>query len=112
MDTTELQVTTDEAMGARLDRLQRIALGVGAAGLLLSIVGFVLDQSGFFHSYLYAFLFWWGVTTGSLGLLLLHHVVGGGWSFLIRRYLEAATRLLPWVLVMLLPVIVGCIVGT
>jgi hypothetical protein len=107
MDTTELQLTTDEVMGARLDRLQQIALGVGAAGLLLSIVGFVLDQSGFFHSYLYAFLFWWGVTTGSLGLLLLHHVVGGGWSFLIRRYLEAGTRLLPWVLVMFLPVIVG-----
>src|SRR5690348_7173427 len=107
METTELQVTTDELMGPRLDRLQQIALGAGVVGLVLSIVGFIFDQAGFFHSYLYAFLFWWGVTTGSLGLLMVHHVVGGGWSFVIRRHMEAATRLLPLVLVMFLPVLLG-----
>jgi len=77
------------------------------AGLVLTVIGAIMDppvaggaHPSVFHSYLYAYLFWFGVTTGSLALLMLHHVVGGGWGYLIRRFLEAATRLLPWMLVL------------
>src|SRR5262249_36392999 len=46
---------------------------------------------------------------GSLALLMLHNVVGGGWGYLIRRFLEAATNLLPWMLVLFIPVIIGMV---
>ena len=39
--------------------------------------------------------FWTGIAVGSLALLMLQHLTGGGWGFVIRRVLEAATRTLP-----------------
>ena len=33
--------------------------------------------------------------------------VGGGWGYVIRRFLEAATRLLPWMAVLFIPVAIG-----
>lgn len=58
------------------------------------------------HAYLGAYLYWFGATVGSLGLLMLHHTVGGGWGFVIRRFLEAGSRLL-WLIALLFLPIVG-----
>src|SRR5207244_9916443 len=115
MDLAELRVSTTELMGPRLDQLQQWSLIAAAIGLVLCVIGAITGLSGtgpdalgrFFQSYLYAYLFWFGVTSGSLGLLMLHHAVGGGWGFLIRRFLEASTRLFPWVLLLFLPVVFG-----
>jgi hypothetical protein len=107
MDLNQLRVKTTDLMGPRLPRLQSSALVIAAVGLVLSVVGFLMDQKGFFHSYLYAYLFWIGVTAGSLGLLMLHHVVGGGWSYLIRRFLEAGTRLILPMALLFIPIAIG-----
>lgn len=107
MDVTELHATTTDVFGPRLDALQRNAVIICVLGLVLSAVGAFMDLQGFFHSYLYAYMFWLGVTVGSLALLMIHHVVGGGWSFLIRRHLEAGSRLLPWLLLLFVPVVTG-----
>jgi nicotinamide riboside transporter PnuC len=87
MELSELQATTTELMGAKLDQLQQRSLIAAVIGLVLCLVGAVLGSAGtgynalggFFQSYLYAYLFWFGVTSGSLGLLMVHHAVGGGW---------------------------------
>src|SRR5919197_6028337 len=107
MDITQLGTSTTELLGAKLDRLQRFALGMLVVGLALTVVGAIMDPAGVFHSYLFAYLFWAGVTIGSLALLMLHHTVGGGWGYLIRGFLEAATRLLPFVLLLFVPVLLG-----
>src|SRR5438105_6331571 len=60
-----------------------------------------------FRSYLVAYLFWLGIALGALPLLMLHHLVGGTWGFVIRRILEAATRTLPLMAVLFLPVLMG-----
>ncbi|PYS33826.1 MAG: hypothetical protein DMG14_30910 [Acidobacteria bacterium] len=60
-----------------------------------------------FRSYLMAYLFWFGIALGCLPLLMLHHLVGGTWGFVIRRILEAGTRTLPLMLVLFLPLIFG-----
>lgn len=109
MELNDLRVKTTDLMGPRLPALQSIAIGMAAVGLVLSGIGFVMNPKGFFPSYLYAYLFWVAVTVGSLGLLMLHHVVGGGWGFLIRRFLEAATRLIPVVAILFIPVIIGLV---
>jgi hypothetical protein len=90
-----------------IKRFQQLALIVGVVFMVIFIIGFVLDRSQFFHSYLFAFSFWAGISVGSLALLMLQHLTGGGWGFVIRRVLEAATRTLPLVLVLFVPIVVG-----
>jgi hypothetical protein len=61
----------------------------------------------FFSSYLFAFMFWFGLSIGALGLLLLHDLVGGEWGDLIRPFLVAAARALPWLALLFVPIALG-----
>jgi hypothetical protein len=88
-------------------RIQQRVWIVGAIGMVLLAVGFFLDRPQFFHSYLFAFSFWAGISIGSLALLMLQHLTGGGWGLVIRRVLEAATRTLPLVLILFVPIVAG-----
>lgn len=90
-----------------LDRLQWRALIVGAIGLLCCLLGVYLDPVQFFRSYLVAYLFWLSIPLGCLAILMIHHLVGGTWGAVIRRVLEAATRTLPLLLVLFVPLLFG-----
>ncbi|MBI3211016.1 MAG: hypothetical protein HYZ37_19190 [Candidatus Solibacter usitatus] len=96
-----------EAMRPHLDRVQTRALIVGIVGIAATAAGLMMNQEQFFRSYLLAFVYWMGVTLGSLGLLMLHHMVGGGWGVAIRRGLEAGTRTLPLMFVFFIPIAFG-----
>ena len=87
--------------------LQKRALAVGVLFLLAVGVSAVFDRKQVFHSYLIGWTFWTGISIGSLALLMLQHLTGGGWGLVIRRVLEAATRLLPIMAILFLPVILG-----
>jgi hypothetical protein len=87
--------------------VQRLALAVGGASLGACALGVIWDWDQFFHSYLLAFMTWLAFGLGSLALLMLHHLTGGRWGFAIRRVLEAATRTLPLMLVLFLPLLAG-----
>jgi hypothetical protein len=88
-------------------RYQSRALIVGFVGLLLLLVSVIIDRKLFFQAYLVGFTFWAGIAIGSLALLMLQHLTGGGWGLVIRRVLEAATRTLPLVVLLFLPIIIG-----
>lgn len=88
-------------------RLQQRALIVGVVFTLIFAVGIFVDRAQFFHSYLFAFSFWAGISVGSLALLMLQHMTGGGWGLVIRRVLEAGTRVLPLVAILFVPIILG-----
>jgi len=90
-----------------VDRFQRLALLVGVVFSVLLLVGFFLDRAQSFHSYLFGFSFWAGISIGALALLMLQHLTGGGWGFVIRRVLEAATRTLPLILILFVPIVLG-----
>jgi hypothetical protein len=90
-----------------VSRFQQRALLVGVVFTLLMAVGFFVSRDQFFHSYLFAFSFWAGVSIGSLALLMLQHLTGGGWGLVIRRVLEATTRTLPLVLILFVPIVLG-----
>jgi hypothetical protein len=93
-----------------IGRLQQRASVVGIVGLVVCGVCFFLygDQFAdkFFHSYLIAFLFVLGLSLGSLGLLMLQHLTGGHWGIMTRRPLESATRVLPVVAILFLPIVI------
>src|SRR5947207_10969032 len=92
---------------AELKRLSMSALLVGAVFMLLLVIGLFFDRAQFFHAYLVGFIFWTGITLGSLALLMLQHLTGGAWGLVIRRVLEASTRTLPLILILFIPIIIG-----
>jgi hypothetical protein len=83
------------------------ALIAGAFALAISAFGGLFNPSQFFFSYLMSFMLWLGVALGCLALMLVHHLSGGAWGVVIRRILEAATRTLPLVAVMFVPIALG-----
>ena len=88
-------------------RVRTLALAVGALFFALLIFGLLVDRAQFFHAYLVGFIFWIGITVGSLALLMLQHLTGGAWGLILRRVLEAATRTLPLMLILFIPILVG-----
>jgi hypothetical protein len=100
---TAQEYRTPDSVG----RLQRNALVAGGIALLLCIFGAIKSPQVFFPSYLMGYLLVLGLALGSLGLLMLQHLTGGHWGIVIRRPLESATRTLPLLAVLFLPIVFG-----
>jgi hypothetical protein len=100
-------MTQPTATHPDFDRAQTLALGVGAAGIFLSAIGWMTSPDQFFRSYLMGYLFWFGIALGSLPLVMLHHLTGGAWGLAIRRVLEAGTRTLPFMVLLFVPIVLG-----
>lgn len=98
---------TDAMLGPRMDRIQRIALGIGITFLVATAIGLFVDPGQFFRSYLFAYLYTLGLSMGCLGILLMHHTVGGKWGVVTRRLLESGTRTLPLMAILLIPILFG-----
>ena len=91
----------------QLDRVQRSSFFVGAAALLACLVGAFFNVKEFFEAYLMAYIFWLGIALGCLVILMIHHIAGGRWGFAVRRLLEAASRTLPLLAIMFIPLLFG-----
>jgi hypothetical protein len=91
----------------QIDRLQRTALIVGVIGLALAAFGWVVNPQQFLKSYLLAFVYVVAIPLGSLALMMIHHLSGGGWGMPTRRIFEASARTLPFMAVLFLPVALG-----
>lgn len=88
-------------------RFGRAALIVGALGSALLLAGAFSNAQQFFRSYLIGYLFWAGVALGCLAVLMLEHLSGGAWGLLIRRTLEAASRTIPLMAILFIPILIG-----
>jgi hypothetical protein len=100
-------IEQSENLRPALSRVQRIALIVGGVFLALAVIGAFTNTAQFFESYLFAFLFWFNLTMGSLGLLLVQHMTGGRWGYVISRSLEAGASLLPFCALFFIPICFG-----
>src|SRR5262249_18359356 len=90
-----------------ITQCRKFALFGGLAGLTLTAIGLFVAPGQVFRSYLWAFLFWFGIALGCLPLLMLYHLTGGAWGFTIRRIAESATRTLPILLLLFVPIVFG-----
>jgi hypothetical protein len=106
-DAEDLSAMAAPASIAGIDRLQRLALITGAVGLVASLIGLWLAPQYFYRAWLVGWVFFVGVSLGCLAISLLHHLTHGDWGLVIRRVLEAATRTLPLLLVLALPLVFG-----
>jgi hypothetical protein len=93
MSQTLVRVTPkDFAPPAMIDRMRSRSLVVGVVFSVLAL-GLTLGLSQwdlFLRAWLHSFMFWLGLTTGSLVLLMLQYTSGGNWGRLGRRIWEAA----------------------
>ncbi len=78
-----------------LEPMMKRSFGIGVIALALCLIGAYFDRPQFFRSYLMAYVFWLGIPVGCFGILMIHHLVGGTWGFVIQRPLEAAIRTFP-----------------
>lgn len=86
---------------------QRTFLLAGAAGAVLSAIGYVTNPAQFFTSYLIAYMLVLGLTLGALAWSMIHQLSGGAWGVVARQSLGAATRVLPYLTILFLPIIAG-----
>ena len=90
-----------------LGGVRSIALGVGGVALILWAIGVYLQPEQGLRSWLLGFIFWGGITIGSLGVLMLQFLTGGAWGVVLRRVVEAAARTLPLIVIAFIPLAYG-----
>jgi hypothetical protein len=78
-------------------------------GVLFGIGALVLAftrPDEFYRGYLLGFMCWLGVALGSMAILMIRHLTGGGWGMVIRRILGAGMRTLPLLAVLFIPLVI------
>src|SRR5208283_684389 len=78
-----------------------VLFAVGAGALS------VIHPDEFYRAYLLGFMCWLGVALGSMAIIMIRHLTGGGWGVVIRRIQGAAMRTLPLLTILFIPVIFG-----
>ena len=103
---TPFEQTADVAI-PELAGVQRRALLVGAAAAVVSLIGVFVSLDQFLQSYLMAYMFCLGVTLGCMALGMVHQLSGGAWGVVLRRPIGAASRVLPILTLLFLPILFG-----
>jgi hypothetical protein len=82
------------------------ALGIGAAGIALTLVGAFVDKPATVAvSWLVGMTFWTGIALGVLLLVMIHHIFDAGWSTVLRRQYEHVLAVFPWLLLLFVPLL-------
>lgn len=100
-------MSSGELLQSDFGRAQQRALVIGGIGLAACAAGAWMNGQEFFRSYFVAYMLWLGIALGCTSLLMLHHLVGGGWGFVIRRLLESGARTFPVLLILGIPFLIG-----
>jgi hypothetical protein len=104
-------MTPSFAMSAQLGRdvskSTRLAVIAGVILSVLSILGAFASPGDFYRSYLMGYLFWIGVSLGSMAIVMMQYLTGGAWGTVTRRTLESASRTLPLLAVLFIPIAIG-----
>ena len=110
MSHPEVQLNhANYAMPAQASKWQTTCLGIGVLAALLCVAGFVMEsqREQVMRGYLIGFMLWLGLSLGCMAMLMVQHLSGGLWGLSIRRILEAATKGLPLMLVLWIPLVLG-----
>src|SRR5436190_22352962 len=91
----------------QLSRIQFAALGTGILALAVSAFGAFINPKQFYFSYLFAWLFWLGLSLGCFLVAMIHTLTGGRWGYPTRRFLEAGFMVLPVMLFLFGPLLFG-----
>lgn len=79
-------------------------------GVVMAVVAAILafiHPDEFYRAYLLGFMCWLGVALGSMAILMIRHLTGGGWGTVIRRILGAAMRTVPLLAILFIPIVIA-----
>ncbi len=90
--------------------VKTLALRSLIVGVVFAIVALILalkNPDEFYRAYLIGFMAFLGISLGSMAIIMIRHLTGGGWGVVIRRILGAAMRTLPLLAALFIPIILG-----
>src|SRR3984957_1312020 len=100
---TKLDLTAPPVVKTIMQRSLMVGVVFGIVAVVLAFA----RPDEFYRAYLLGFMCWLGVALGSMAILMIRHLTGGGWGMVIRRILGAAMRTLPLLAVLFVPIILG-----
>jgi hypothetical protein len=108
MTTATVKLTRSDLMAPPVAQvMQQRSLIIGIIGAIAAIAGAFLAPTSFYSAYLTGFMFWLGLSLGCMAILMLHHLVGGSWSIVIRRLLESGMMTLPLMAALFIPILLN-----
>jgi hypothetical protein len=93
--------------GSGWSRLPWIGLGLGAIGILVSVLRYGGDHQQFYYSWLFAFLYFLSLALGGMFFVLIHFVTKAGWSVVVRRLAENIMGTIPLFALLFVPIALG-----
>ena len=90
-------------------KIYQRSLIVGIVFAIASVILAITNPDQFYRGYLLGFLCWLGVSLGSMAIVMIRHLTGGGWGMVIRRILGAAMRTLPQLAILFIPIIIAVV---
>ncbi|HTW57815.1 MAG TPA: hypothetical protein VMD99_06790 [Terriglobales bacterium] len=100
---TQLDLTSPPVVKTIAQRSLIVGVVFGIAAVVLAFT----RPEQFYRGYLLGFMCWLGLALGSMAILMIRHLTGGGWGMVIRRILGAAMRTLPLLAILFIPLILG-----
>jgi len=91
--------------GSRFPGLSMLLGGLALIGIVLSIVGAIVDPHQFSYSWLFAFAFFFTLCVGTFFWTIVHHATDAEWSVVVRRQLENIGSLLAVMAVFFIPIL-------
>jgi hypothetical protein len=86
---------------AQRSLLVGVVFGIGAVVLAF------IQPAEFYRAYLLGFMLVLGVALGSMAIIMIRHLTGGGWGVVVRRIQGAAMRTLPGLALLFIPIALG-----
>jgi hypothetical protein len=85
------------------ESLQMRSMFIGLVGAAGSVAGAVLVPESFYSAYLTVYVYALSLSLGCMAVLMLYHLVGGGWGTVARRTLESGMMTLPLMAALFVP---------
>lgn len=82
-------------------------LGLLALGLVLIGLAWATGRPHFYASYVAGFMGVLGICLGALFFTMVQHITRAGWSVVVRRVSENVAGVLPFMLLLFIPILVG-----
>lgn len=83
--------------------IQRRSLIIGGVATLVALFVAFTNPTVFFRGYLLNYMLWLGISLGSMAIVMVRHMTGGGWGTVIRRILGASMRTMPLLIILFIP---------
>jgi hypothetical protein len=83
--------------------IQNRSLAVGGVGTIIALAIAFTRPTEFFRGYLVSYMDWLAICLGSMAIIMVRHMTGGGWGTIVRRILGASMRTWPLMAVLFVP---------